>query len=86
MLGGLAPRMPVLTWLLVLAALGLLGVPLLASFPAETMILFGSFKTQPIGAFAVAAGLVLTAIALAVLVHRVLFGHPNPDAPAARNH
>jgi formate hydrogenlyase subunit 3/multisubunit Na+/H+ antiporter MnhD subunit len=54
----------------------------LASFPAEAMIFFGSFKTQPIGAFAVAAGLVLTAVVLAVLVHRVLFGQPNPDAPA----
>ncbi len=81
-LSGLAPRMPILTWLLVVAALGLLGVPLLASFPAETMIFFGSFKTQPVGAFAVAGGLVLTAVALALLVHRVLFGQPNPDAPA----
>ena len=81
-LSGLAPRMPILTWLLVLGALGLLGVPLLASFPAETMIFFGSFKTQPIGSFAVAAGLVLTAIALAVVAHRVLFGQPNHDAPA----
>ncbi len=81
-LSGLAPRMPVITWLLVLGALGLLGVPLLASFPAETMIFFGSFRTQPVGAFAVAVGLVLTAVALAVLAHRVLFGQPNPDAPA----
>src|SRR2546428_13755971 len=74
--------MPILRWVLVVGALALRGVPLMASYPAETMILFGSFKTQPIGAFAVAAGLVLTAIALAVLVHRVLFGQPNPDAPA----
>lgn len=81
-LSGLAPRMPILTWLFVLAALGLLGIPLLASFPAEMMIFFGSFKNQPIGAFAVAAGLVLTGVALAVVVHRVLFGQPNPDAPA----
>jgi NADH-quinone oxidoreductase subunit M len=81
-LSGLAPRMPILTWVFVLAALGLLGVPLLASFAAEMMILFGSFKTQPVGAFAVVAGLALTAMALAVIVHRVLFGEPNPDAPA----
>jgi len=81
-LGGLAPRMPILTWVFVLAALALLGVPLMASFPAEAMILFGSFKTQPVGAFAVVAGLVLAAVALALLVHRVLFGQPNPDAPA----
>jgi NADH-quinone oxidoreductase subunit M len=82
LLSGLAPRMPILTWVFVIAALALLGVPLMASFPAETMILFGSFKTQPVGAFAIAAGLVLTAVALAVLVHRVLFGEPNHDAPA----
>jgi len=82
LLSGLAPRMPILTWVLIVGALALLGVPLLASFPAEAMILFGSFKTQPIGAFAVAAGLVLTAVALAALVHRVLFGQPNHDAPA----
>jgi len=82
LLSGLAPRTPILTWVFVIAALALLGVPLLASFPAETMILFGSFTSQPVGAFALAAGLVLTAVALAVIVHRVLFGAPNPDAPA----
>ena len=82
LLSGLAPRMPILTWVLVVGALALLGVPLMASYPAETMILFGSFKTQPVGAFALAAGLVLTAVALAALVHRVLFGEPNHDAPA----
>jgi proton-translocating NADH-quinone oxidoreductase chain M len=83
LLSGLAPRMPIITWVLVLAALALVGVPLMASFPAQTMILFGSFKTQPVGAFAVVAGLVLVAVALGILVHRVLFGQPNRDAPGA---
>jgi NADH-quinone oxidoreductase subunit M len=83
LLSGLAPRMPIVTWVFVLAALALLGVPLMASFPAQTMILFGSFKTQPVGAFAVVAGLVLVAVALGILVHRVLFGQPNHDAPGA---
>jgi NADH-quinone oxidoreductase subunit M len=82
LLSGLAPRMPILTWVFVIAALALLGVPLMASYPAETMILFGSFKTQPVWAFAIAAGLVLTAVAVAVITHRVLFGPPNQDAPA----
>ena len=80
-LSGLAPRMPNLGWLLMIAALALLGVPILASFAAEVMTFFGSFKNQPIGAFAVAAGLAVSAIALAVLLRRVLFGAPNPDAP-----
>jgi NADH:ubiquinone oxidoreductase subunit 4 (subunit M) len=80
-LGGLAPRMPVLTWLLIIGCLAVLGVPLLATFISELMMFFGSFKTQPIGAFAVAAGLAVTAVALASLLRRVLFGSPNPDAP-----
>jgi NADH-quinone oxidoreductase subunit M len=81
-LSGLAARMPKLAWLTVLAGLGVLGVPLMASFTANEMTFFGAFKTQPVGAFAVAAGLALTAIAVAVLIQRVLFGPPNPDAPA----
>ena len=80
-LSGLAPRMPNLSWLMVLGVLGLLGVPLMASYPAEAMTFFGSFKNQPVGAFAVAAGLAIVAAGLAVIVHRLLFGSPNPDAP-----
>jgi NADH-quinone oxidoreductase subunit M len=80
-LGGLAPRMPSMTWLLIIAALALLGVPFLGTFTAELMTFFGAFKTQPIGAFAVAGGLVVAAVALAKLLYRVLFGAPNPDAP-----
>ena len=80
-LGGLAPRMPNVAWLFTLAALALLGVPILASFSANVMVFFGAFKTQPIGAFAVAAGLALSAVALAVLLSRVLFGAPVPDSP-----
>ncbi|MEO8745687.1 MAG: NADH-quinone oxidoreductase subunit M [Candidatus Dormiibacterota bacterium] len=80
-LGGLAPRMPTLTWLFIIAALAVLGVPLMATFASELMTFFGAFKTQPIGAFAVAAGLALAAVAFAMLLRRVLFGAPNPDAP-----
>jgi len=80
-LGGLAPRMPNVAWLFVIAALALLGVPLLASFAAEVMTFFGAFKTQPIGAFAVAAGLAVSAVALASLLGRVMFSAPNSNAP-----
>ena len=45
------------------------------------MTFFGAFKNQPIGAFAVAAGLAVSAVALAVLLRRVLFGAPLPDSP-----
>ena len=81
-LSGVGARMPKLAWLTVLAAFGVLGVPLMASFTSNVMTFFGTFKTQPVGGFAVAAGLALTALALGVLIQRVLFGRPNPDAPA----
>ena len=80
-LSGLAPRMPNIAWLLTIAAFALLGVPILASYSAQVMTFFGAFKNQPIGAFAVAAGLAVTAIALAILLRRVLFGAPNTEAP-----
>ncbi len=80
-LSGLAPRMPTLTWLFTIAGLGVLGVPLMATFVSGLMTFFGSFKTQPIGAFAVAAGLAVAAVGLATVWRRVLFGAPNPDAP-----
>jgi NADH-quinone oxidoreductase subunit M len=80
-LSGLAPRMPNLAWLLIIAALAVLGVPILATFPAELMTFFGAFKNQPIGAFAVALGLAVGAVAVAALLRGVLFGPPNPDAP-----
>jgi NADH-quinone oxidoreductase subunit M len=80
-LSGLAPRMPVLTWLVIISAFAVLGVPVLATFPAELMTFFGSLKTQPIGAFLVAAGLAVAAVALANVLRRVLFGAANPDAP-----
>ncbi len=80
-LGGLASRMPNIAWLFIIGAFALLGVPILASFSSEVMTFFGAFKNQPIGAFAVAAGLVVTAVALAMLLRRVLFGAPNPEAP-----
>ena len=81
-LSGIGARMPKLAWITVLGGLGVLGVPLMGSFTANEMTFFGSFKTQPVGAFALAAGLALAAIAIAVLVQRVLFGPPNPEAPA----
>ena len=81
-LSGLAPRMPKLAWLTVLAALGVLGIPLMATFTSNEMTFFGAFRTQPVGAFGIAVGLALAAITLAVVLQRVLFGPPNPDAPA----
>jgi NADH-quinone oxidoreductase subunit M len=79
---GLAGRIPKLSWLLLVACLGVLGLPFLATFSSGLMVFLGSFRTQAAASFVVAAGLVLGAVAVARLMHRVIFGAPNPDAPA----
>jgi proton-translocating NADH-quinone oxidoreductase chain M len=78
---GLASRVPRLSWLLVAATLAVLCVPFMATFPALVMVLFGSMRTQPAATFLVLAGLGLAAAAAAWLLHRVLFGAPNPEGP-----
>lgn len=84
-LGGLGPRMPLLTWTLVLAAFAVIGVPGLATFTAYLLAFMGSLRTAPEAAFGVAVGLVLAGLAVAGLLYRVLFGASHPDAPAARD-
>ncbi len=83
LMGGLAPRMPKLSWLLVLACLAVAGVPGFASFVAEAFTLFGAFGTQPGAAFVVLAGLALLLVGMALALQRILFGSPRPDAPGA---
>jgi proton-translocating NADH-quinone oxidoreductase chain M len=80
---GLAGRAPKLAWLLVAGSLAVLCVPFLATFPAGLMIFLGSFRNQAPGALLVALGLVLDAAVVAWMLHRVLFGAPNPESPPA---
>ena len=80
---GLAGRAPKLAWLLVAGSLAVLCVPFLATFPAGLMIFLGSFRNQAPGALLVALGLVLNAAVVAWMLHRVLFGAPNPESPPA---
>ena len=83
LLGGLAGRLPRLSWLLVLAGIGVIGLPLTGTFVGELMVFFGAFKIASLGAFGVAAGLLIAGAAVAWMLQRVLFGAPSPDAPVA---
>ena len=83
LMGGLAPRMPRLAWLLVLAGLGIIGVPGTLGFLSETLTFFGSFYNQPAASFLVAIGLAIVAVVAAVSIQRILFGQPRPDSPGA---
>jgi NADH-quinone oxidoreductase subunit M len=86
LLGGLASRLPTLSWLLVLAALALVGIPVFATFAADLMAFYGSIRSQPAAAFALALGLALTLFVVAALLQRVVFGGVNPDAPTPTRH
>jgi NADH-quinone oxidoreductase subunit M len=79
---GLAGRIPKLSWLLLIGCLAALGLPFLATWVSGVMVFLGSFRSQPAAVFVVAIGLVVGAAAIARLMHRVVFGAPNPDAPA----
>ena len=71
---GLAHRMPVMSFFFVLMALSSLGLPGLAGFAGEIMILMGAFQNHPLYAAFAAIGIVLGAWYSLWLVERILFG------------
>jgi NADH-quinone oxidoreductase subunit M len=74
LLGGLAHRVPVYATLLAFFALASLGLPGLAGFVGEFLILIGVFAAAPAFAVGVAVGIVLGAAYLLWMVQRVIFG------------
>ncbi|MBO0702709.1 MAG: NADH-quinone oxidoreductase subunit M [Candidatus Dormibacteraeota bacterium] len=84
-LGGVASRLPRLTWLLVGGVVATLGIPFMATFPAFAMIVLGSFYRQPVGTVVVLAALVVAAAACALLLRRVLFGPRVGERPNLRD-
>jgi NADH-quinone oxidoreductase subunit M len=74
LLGGLAHRLPVYATLLAFFALASLGLPGLAGFVGEFLILIGVFAASPAFAVGVAVGIVLGAAYLLWMLQRVIFG------------
>ena len=74
LLGGLAHRMPVYATLLAFFSLASLGLPGLAGFVGEFLILIGVFAAHPAFAVGVAVGIVLGAAYLLWMLQRVIFG------------
>jgi NADH-quinone oxidoreductase subunit M len=74
LLGGLAHRMPVYATALAFFSLASLGLPGLAGFVGEFLILIGVFAAAPAFAVGVAVGIVLGAAYLLWMLQRVIFG------------
>ncbi len=72
-----APRMGALGLFFAVASLGLPG---LANFLGEFLVLLGSFRVAPIPTAVAATGLVLAAVYALALVQRVFHGPPHPFA------
>lgn len=74
--GGLASLMPRYAAVFLIVTLASIGLPGLNGFVGEFLIIVGSFNTQPVAAVLAVVGVVLSAIYLLWLVHRVFFGQP----------
>jgi NADH-quinone oxidoreductase subunit M len=73
-LGGLAHRLPVYATLLVFFSLASLGLPGLAGFVGEFLVLVGVFQYRPLFAVLGSIGIVLGAAYLLRMVQGVIFG------------
>lgn len=77
--GGLASQMPILSVGFMLAGLASLGLPGLASFPAEFMIFVGSFGIYPVLTVLAISGIVFTAVYILRMMGNILFGPKRPE-------
>ncbi|MBM3267787.1 MAG: NADH-quinone oxidoreductase subunit M [Candidatus Sericytochromatia bacterium] len=78
-LGGLAERMPVAAFLMIVASLASLGLPGLSGFVAEFLAFLGGFQANPAVTTAAAVGVVLTAFYMLFMVQRVYFQQLKPE-------
>jgi len=76
--GGLFVKMPVYGGILIFTALASLGLPGLAGFVSEFMVLMGSFTVYRWMAAAACIGILLAAAYLLYMIQRVLLGALNP--------
>ena len=75
--GGIAKRMPVYAFFLVMTAMASAGLPALSGFPGEFLVLLGTFtagRGQQLWAILASVGVILAAVYLLWMVQRVLLG------------
>jgi len=78
--GGLGTPLPVFSAFFLVACLASLGLPLLANFVGEFMVLVGVFEAERSYAVLAAFGVVLAAVYLLWMVQRVVYGEVTNDA------
>lgn len=84
-LHGLIRHMPTTSWLLILAALGGLGLPSMTGFIAEFLILYASFQTFGLLTLIPLAGMVITGAYFLRMLAKAVFGK-NDNLKASEHH
>ncbi len=79
LMGGLRGQLEYLPFFLMFFVAALVGVPGLGNFIGEFLILMGSFNAYPAATIIAAASLVLAGLYGLILIHKALFGEPNPE-------
>ncbi len=79
LMGGLRGQLQYLPFFLMFFVAALVGVPGLGNFIGEFLILMGSFKTYPAFTIIAAVSLVFAGLYGLILIHKALFGEPNPE-------
>ena len=77
-LSGLAPRMPFIAVMMVVAGLASLGLPSLAGFVSEVTVFLGTFEKHEALTIAGVIGIVFAAGYILWTIQRVFWGEPDP--------
>ena len=78
-LGGLWEQVPCLAFFFLLFSLASLGLPGLANFAGEILVLLGTFQNHPVWAVVALLGVVFAAAYMLRLVQGVLWGQPHKE-------
>ena len=79
LMGGIRSQFRYLPVFLMIFVAALVGIPGLGNFVGEFLILLGSFSKYPTYTILAAASLVFAGLYGLILVHKTLFGEPNPE-------
>ncbi|MHB1005063.1 MAG: complex I subunit 4 family protein [Chloroflexota bacterium] len=83
-MSGLAPQMPWIATIFVMAGLASLGLPGMAGFVAEFTVFVGAYGPWSTYTILGAAGIVITAGYILWMIQRVFFGPANPEQGLSR--
>lgn len=76
--GGLSAQMPFYSGILIFFSLASLGLPGLAGFISEFLVLLGTYQTSKLWAALACLGIILAAAYLLMMIRKVLLGPANP--------